>query len=126
MFLFIIVIIPLDKTKYKKKHLCSMCDYYKGIFCWIMCLDNLLVISLLNEETYHFFKFLLFFFLLFYSYVKFKIVVQKSSKSVNGVSDGVRVSSGHLCEAEAPTEAVAETSFADSRCSSYNHKQKEL
>ena len=46
------------------------------------------------------------------------IAQQNLSKSVNVVSDGVRVSSGHLCEAEAPTEAGAETSLTDPHCSS--------
>ena len=41
------------------------------------------------------------------------------AKSVNRChccQQGVRVSSGHLCEAEAPTEAAAETSFSYPHC----------
>ena len=35
------------------------------------------------------------------------IAQQNLSNGVNVVCDGVRVSGGHLCEAEAPTEAAA-------------------
>ncbi len=38
------------------------------------------------------------------------------SKGVNVVCDGVRVSCGHLCVAEAPTEAAAETALSNFKC----------
>ena len=50
-------------------------------------------------------------------FVKLCTTKQNLSKSVNVVCDGVRVSGGHLCEAEAPTEATAETSFTNPQSS---------
>ena len=54
------------------------------------------------------------------SLYRFKILctaIANFSSGVNELSSVVRVSGGHLCETEAPTEAAAETSLTDSHCS---------